>query len=124
MENSLQSKVKKSEKTNDIDEDEEIDEEEENSDDDDYQWTKKIKLNEKYSDHNTDDTGDVNDDNEISNTLLINILNNLMQNKKKEKQGFLSDLSKFLDCDHDERGKFIQSKSEFLPKIRELCDSI
>ena len=95
-----------------------------NDDDDDDEDEKENDNNIDEGFDNDDDDDDVNDEkskNDLNDQLLLNILNHLIKNKIHEKKGFLSQLSNFLDCDHDERGKFIQRKKYFIPKIRRLC---
>lgn len=43
--------------------------------------------------------------------LLLNILNQIIENKKTKRQGFLSDLKRFLNQDHSQR-RFISSNHE------------
>ena len=75
-----------------------MNEEEKKDDDDDY------------DDDNDENSDNKEGKNEIDDQLLLNILNRLMKNK--------TPLSNFLDSDHDDHGKFIGQKKNFLyPKF-------
>ena len=75
-------------------------------------------------DNESDDDDQEEDKNQLDDQLLLNILNHLMKNKIQEKKSFVSQLSNFLDSDHDERGEFIKKNQFFIPKIRRLCLAI
>ena len=76
------------------------------------------------NDDDDDNNNEEEEKNQLDDQLLLNILNHLMKNKIQEKKGFLSQLSNFLDCDHDDHGEFLQQKKYFIPKIRRLCNAI
>ena len=120
-------KLSKKRKLNEEEEEEEVTSDDDNDDDDDDDDDDNNDDNDNIDetiDNNDDNINDEESKNDLNDQLLLNILNHLMKNKIHEKKGFLPQLSNFLDCDHDERGKFIQKKKNFIPKIRRLCTAI
>ena len=85
-------------------------EEDDKKEKDEIQKSKKRKLNEEEDEEDENEDNDQEDNNQLDDQLLLNILNHLMKNKIQEKKSFVSQLSNFLDSDHDERGEFIKKK--------------